>query len=369
MPTIQLQAPFFDSVRVQKTAQNFDCDPEIYLKREINYEIPPLDSNWKIGLIVGPSGAGKTTVAKEILGTNLFTGYDWATDRAMIDNFPPDMTTQQINFLLTAVGFSSIPAWIKPYQVLSNGEKFRADLALALSQGKDNDIVAFDEYTSVVDRTVAKTASMALNKNIKLGRINRRFVAVTCHYDLIEWLQPDWILDMESGVCSGGCQRRRPEIHVEIRKTGKKFWELFERHHYLRGKLSAVNDYWCGFIDDKPACFAIVVWLMQHRRFSQARRISRLVVMPEFQGIGIGTKFISAVAAHYRRQLYDVYANMRHAALVSALSRSPDWIFLHENRAGRTVGYLCDDGTRSRSVDNRKTYTFRFRRGAEKNYP
>lgn len=367
MPTINLEAPFYDSLRVQKTSQNFDCDPKIYLKRELKYDVPPLDSDWQIGLIVGPSGAGKTTVARQLLGESLYTGFDWARDKALIDNFPADMTTQQINFVLTAVGFSSIPAWIKPYNVLSNGEKFRADLALALSLGRENDVVAFDEYTSVVDRTVAKTASMALHKNIKKGRIKRRFVAVTCHYDLIEWLQPDWILDMESGACSGGCQRLRPEIRVEIRKTGKEFWKLFERHHYLRGNIPACNDYWCGFIDDKPACFTVVTNL-QIRSTVHAKRVSRLVVMPEFQGIGIGGKFLSAVAAHYRRNNWDVYANGRHAAFVSFMRRSPDWKQVCVNKAGRVTRYKKDNGTMEFQKINRTTYTFRFRRGADKKY-
>jgi ABC-type ATPase with predicted acetyltransferase domain len=52
---------------------------------------------------------------------------------------------------------NSVPSWYKPYQVLSNGEKFRADLARKL---KSNTVI--DEFTSVVDRTVAKAASVSL---------------------------------------------------------------------------------------------------------------------------------------------------------------------------------------------------------------
>lgn len=364
MKHITLTAPLYDSVRVRKIEKAFDCDPKIYCKHDIQYELPPLDSDWQIGLIVGPSGAGKTTVAKEILGDCLYQAGNWRDDCAMIDNFPPELDAEKIHFLLTAVGLSSVPTWIKPYSVLSNGEKFRADLALALSQGQDGDVVAFDEYTSVVDRTVAKTASMALNKQIKKGRIRRRFVAVTCHYDLIEWLQPDWILDMESGSCSGGCQRRS-EIHVEIRKTSLRFWELFERHHYLRGAIPKGIDTWVGFIDDRPACIALVVHI---RGKVHAKRISRLVVMPEFQGIGIGTKFITTVAANYRGKGWDVYVRFLHEALYSALSRSPDWKFISKNKP-EYIRYL--NGKKkslSLKLNNRYTYTFRFRRGADKNY-
>ena len=363
MKHITLTAPLYDSVRVQKIEKAFDCDPKIYCQRDIQYEVPPLDSDWQIGLIVGPSGAGKTTVAKELLGDCLYEAGNWRDDCAMCDNFPPEVESEKIHFLLTAVGLSSVPCWIKPYSVLSNGEKFRADLALALSQGQDGDVVAFDEYTSVVDRTVAKTASMALNKQIKKGRINRRFVAVTCHYDLIEWLQPDWILDMESGACSGGCQRQRPEIRIEIRKTSPRYWELFERHHYLRGELRSGIDTWVGFIENRPACICLIGHI---RSKIHAKTVSRWVVMPEFQGIGIGTKFVSAVAAHYRRNGWDVYIRMLHEAGVHSMKNNPDWVFCQKNKP-EWIRYFCKGKVKWR-YNNRYTYTFRFRRGADKNY-
>ncbi len=57
-------------------------------------------------------------------------------------------------------------------------------------------LVAFDEFTSVVDRNVAQIGSAAVAKGIRSGQIRCRFVAVTCHYDILEWLAPDWIIDM-----------------------------------------------------------------------------------------------------------------------------------------------------------------------------
>ena len=66
----------------------------------------------------------------------------------------------------------------------------RVDLARAMLE-KDN--IVFDEFTSVVDRTVAQTSCIAINKAIK--KTNKKFVAVTCHFDVIEWLEPDWIFD------------------------------------------------------------------------------------------------------------------------------------------------------------------------------
>jgi ABC-type ATPase with predicted acetyltransferase domain len=65
----------------------------------------------------------------------------------------------------------------------------RTDIARALCLGQD--LVVFDEWTSVVDREVAKIASYAVSKAIR--RSKKKFVAVTCHYDVIDWLEPDWV--------------------------------------------------------------------------------------------------------------------------------------------------------------------------------
>ena len=66
----------------------------------------------------------------------------------------------------------------------------RVDLARALLE---KDKICFDEFTSVVDRQVAKTACIAINKAIK--KTNKQFIAVSCHYDILDWLQPDWVFD------------------------------------------------------------------------------------------------------------------------------------------------------------------------------
>lgn len=101
---------------------------------------------------------------------------------------------QDITRTLTSVGLASVPSWLKPYAVLSNGEKMRCDLARAILS--DKDLFVFDEFTSVVDRNVAKIGSFAMQKAIR--KTNKRFIAVTCHYDVEDWLLPDWVFDTNS---------------------------------------------------------------------------------------------------------------------------------------------------------------------------
>lgn len=149
-----------------------------------NIELP---DDWQIGVIWGGSGTWKTTIARELFGDQLINGFEY-TAKSVVDDMPKQCSMEEIEKMFYAVGFGSVPSWMKPYSVLSNGEKMRVDLARALLE---RDFVVFDEFTSVVDRQVAQTASLAISKAVK--RTGKRFIAVSCHYDIIEWLEPDWV--------------------------------------------------------------------------------------------------------------------------------------------------------------------------------
>ena len=143
-----------------------------------NIELP---DDWQIGVIWGGSGTGKTTIAKEMFGDQLISGFEYKA-KSVVDDMPKQCSMEEIEKMFYAVGFGSVPSWMKPYSVLSGGEKMRVDLARALLE---SDFVVFDEFTSVVDRQVAQTASLAISKAIR--RTQKRFIAVSCHSDIIEW--------------------------------------------------------------------------------------------------------------------------------------------------------------------------------------
>lgn len=175
--------------RVAKIESDFDLKPEHSNERFVgDLDIP---NHWQIGLIVGGSGTGKTTIANNLFGDYLIKGFKYS-HKSVIDDMPKNMTVEDISKIFYAVGFGSVPSWLKPYDVLSNGEKMRVDIARAISE---NDLSVFDEFTSVVDRQVAKVASLAIHKMIK--RTNKKFVAISCHHDVEEWLEPDWIFNTD----------------------------------------------------------------------------------------------------------------------------------------------------------------------------
>lgn len=338
-----LNAPIFDSFRVQQAAGIFDVPLAEKVTQQFEAETPDLtEPDWKIGLIVGPSGSGKSSVARELFGSSLYEPLDWPSDRAILDGFDSTLSVREITALLTAVGFSSPPGWVKPFSVLSNGEKFRCDLARALSAGlvrqkaernsdptdstslesaSPNALIAFDEFTSVVDRTVAKVASAAIAKGIRQGSIPTRFVAVTCHYDVAEWLEPDWVLDMANRKLIRRCLRR-PEIQLEIHRTHFSVWPMFARHHYLSASLAPSARCFLATWNGTPVAFCGVLPLISHKNH---RRISRLVTLPDFQGLGIGMRFAEAVGEIYHEQGLRLSITGSHPAVIAHCRRSPRW--------------------------------------------
>ena len=199
--------PHFDIIKENNPAVTFrtskiQADYDVKFEHSTEHFVGNLDlpDKWNIGVIVGNSGTGKTTIAKEIFKNEYVERFEYK-HQSVIDDMP-EKNMKEIERMFYAVGFGSVPSWLKPYEVLSNGEKMRVDMARALLR---EDLVCFDEFTSVVDRQVAKTMCFATNKTIK--RTGKQFVAVTCHYDVIEWLEPDWVFD--TNIMKTSFQRAR----------------------------------------------------------------------------------------------------------------------------------------------------------------
>jgi GNAT superfamily N-acetyltransferase len=366
MPTIEatVACAIQDSFRVQQVAGMFGLTVGEHAKERFEVDVPGEDENWQIGLIVGPSGSGKSTVACRAFGDRLYAGASWPGRRAVVDSFEP-LSIRQVVELFTAVGFSSPPSWLKPYEALSNGERFRCDLARALSVGfRDNcglriadcglktsqfairnpksaiPLVVFDEFTSVVDRTVAKVCSAAIAKGIRRGSIPCRFVGVTCHYDVADWLDPDWVVDMSTCRLfrrSLHCIEplwRRPAIELEIHRCEMAAWRLFGRHHYLSGELPRAARCYLATWNGTPVSFCATVAMVAKRNH---RRFARIVTLPDFQGIGIGMRVVAAVAELHRAEGHRINVTSSHPALVRHCARSTLW---------RLVGVRKWDGGR-----------------------
>jgi GNAT superfamily N-acetyltransferase len=392
MPTItvQLATAVRRTFRVEQVAGMFDVPLGERVKHELTAEVPGLDEPWTIGAIVGPSGSGKTTLARAAFGDAMYRPRAWPKDRAIIDcfgNLPVKLLTQA----LAAVGLGSPVAWVKPYRVLSTGEKFRAELLRAVLEagergpgdGGRGALLAIDEFTGALDRTVAKTTCAALARLLRCGQSQGspvapsasvlrppsppcRFVAVTCHHDILPWLSPDWTVELgrgpiadaerhggrslqrTAGQANSGTRRselrdprsklirgrpRKPSFRFGVERVPQSVWWMFEPHHYLAGGLAASASCYAALWNREPIAFCAVVGLLGCRGM---KRIQRLVTLPEFQGMGIGSKLLDSVAACEAQRGFRITITASHPAIIAHCSRSPRWHYLATKKTGGT---------------------------------
>ena len=320
---ITLKSNIVRTPRVMQLEGMFDLETVSNSITEIPINVPNLDTQkWNIGLIVGPSGAGKSTVAKHLFGDVLqqSESLQWSKDKALIDDFPKTMSIREITDLLSSVGFSSPPAWLRSYYALSNGEQFRVNMARIISE--NNDLTVVDEFTSVIDRTTAQIGSHAIAKTIR--RRDQKFVAVACHYDIEEWLQPDWIYQPSTGEFTWGSVQPRPQVSLKIFHAKYSAWQTFARHHYLDKNLNRSAQLYVATVNDQPAAL-IATLAFPHPKIKNAKRVSRIVVMPDFQGIGIGIKFLSMLSAGFRANGFSIYITTSHPGFMKSLNKSDQW--------------------------------------------
>ena len=176
-----------DSFRAQSVIGSFTLN-DVKMEKQFAGSIPIEGEEWQIGVIVGRSGTGKTSIAKQLFPKEYIQGFNYSSV-TVLDDFPENVAVNEITGALCNVGFASPPDWLKAYEHLSQGEKMRVDIARALCL--EQRLIVFDEFTSVVDREIAKVSAYAIAKAVR--RTSKRFIAVTCHYDVLDWLEPDWV--------------------------------------------------------------------------------------------------------------------------------------------------------------------------------
>lgn len=351
---ITLKSNIAETPRVMQIRGMFDIQPKKTETTIINDTIPNLEEQkWNIGLIVGASGSGKSTIAKKHFGQLLDPELQWENN-SLIDNFPKTNTLKEIVATLTSVGLSSPPTWLRPYETLSTGEKFRANTARLLLEYPK--LVVVDEFTSVVDRTVAQIASTSISKTIRKRK--QQFVAVSCHYDIIEWLQPDWIYEPQSGEFTWRLLQPRPTIQANIIKVDKAAWNLFSRHHYLDHDLNVTAQCYIAIINETPAVFCAILPL-PHAHLKNAYRVSRIVTIPDFQGIGIGSKVLEEIAAGYKAQNKTLYITTSHPSMIRSLNANTKWKMNRKPSRVQKFGRTSTMKTKSNSA-SRITASFSY---------
>lgn len=303
------------SVTVDDTVRELSAAFDYAFDGHSTFTVPQtgtVPSRFGIGLIVGPSGTGKSSLLRQ-WGTPVDPV--WDPTKAVCSHFESAADARE---RLSAVGFNSIPSWMRPYHVLSTGEKFRADMARRLG-----DSATVDEFTSVVDRNVAASCANSIRRYVDQKGLTG-LVFASCHYDIIEWLRPDWIFDTNTNRMVGRGSERRPEIVLEMLPCGAEAWAMFRNHHYLDGNLNKSSRCWLFTWNDTPIGFTSAVTLPSGT-LKRAWREHRTVVLPDFQGLGLGVRISDATAEVFVRDGCRYFSKTAHPRMGEYRNRSPLW--------------------------------------------
>lgn len=320
MPSFSIirQSEIRRTAKVAQLQSLFDIQPspQSIIEWNIDFELP---ADWNIGVIVGHSGAGKTTVARELFGEYFADEHEWDKNLSVIDQFPNEMSIKDITEILSSVGFSSPPSWLRPYHVLSTGEKFRVFIARHLAEKK---MVVVDEYTSVIDRTVAQIGSHAIQKLVR--RENKKFVAVTCHYDVLDWLQPDWVYEPHNNTFYGRWLHPRPQIELEIFRTDYKAFSIFAPYHYMNREINPSAICFIATLNKTPIAFSS--WLhLTHATVKNMKREHRTACLPDYQGVGIGNALSETCASMFKSLGYRVSSTTANPSMIKSRAKSKNW--------------------------------------------
>lgn len=322
---IHLVSDSSSSFMATKAAHSLDIDLSKKLEHKfvVNADI---ESQFNIGLIVGNSGSGKTTLAKQILGENVFCNVVDPT-KPIIDQFPDGMSYEDRADILNSIGLSQVVCWIRPVSTLSNGQRFRAEAAIKIATSND-EIIGIDEWTSVVDRTVAKIMSHAIQRAAR--KHGKRFVLCSCHYDVIEWLQPDWVIDCNTQTYEerrGLRQSRKEQLVFELRTVDRKTWKSFSRYHYLNENLPGGKIYTFGlFHGDEQIGFQCFANYVPGK--AEIVHSNRVVIHPDYVGLGLGMKMVNAASAYIKKTYgLKIMAKFSSLPMYKSRLRDKNWKF------------------------------------------
>ena len=304
------------------------------------FEIP---RDFSLGVIYGPSGSGKSSLLSEI---GKETEVIWEPNKAIASQVDPN--------LLMRLGLSSIPSLCRPYHVLSTGEKHRADIAQTLRSG-----CVIDEFTSVCNRDLAQSISVGV-RNVIDHFGYKNVVIATCHEDVINWLEPDWVANTLTRRLVEGRSERQPST-FKILPCSIKAWSIFIDHHYLSSDINKSAHCWLLVNETNMICGFASAIPFPSRDLRNAWREHRTVILPDFQGMGLGSKLSNAIAKMYYDRGCRYFSKTAHPKLGEHRNNSNLWKPTSMNQVSRKSSY---EGMSEKRAGYWSTSKNKYARGA-----
>jgi ABC-type lipoprotein export system ATPase subunit/GNAT superfamily N-acetyltransferase len=278
----------------------------------VELRIGPTD----IVYITGDSGSGKSVLLKALekdirqdLGLTCINIADIKPEpnKPLIETV--GKTLEEALGLLSRVGLNDAFLFLRTYEQLSDGQKYRYKIAKMIESQAQFWIM--DEFAATLDRDTAKIVAYNLQK---LARQQGKAVLVaTTHIDLFEDLHPSVHIHKRFGkeitvnyypnVPAKECSLIR-EMRIEEGTT--EDWQKLAGFHYRSHKIAGPRKIFClkrgeelcgviVYAHPPPTCFGrrLVLPKMSMKELNEKLSIiSRVVVHPKYRTIGLGVKLV-----------------------------------------------------------------------------
>ena len=153
----------------------------------------------------------------------------------------------------------------------------------------------------------------------------------------------------------------RPQKKFTIKECSRGKWAKFRKYHYLSDDLPSVAR--CFGVYEENNIIAFMGVLHQpHGVNKHIKRVCRLVVLPDYQGIGIATKFLEIIAKYYTNKGYDFSIVTSAKNLIYALQKNNNWTLIRYSSSSCSSSKLAIDYNRKTIRKNCKTASFFFKK-------
>lgn len=141
-------------------------------------------------------------------------------------------------------------------------------------------------------------------------------------------------------LCEGQ-KKNRPTCRLDIYETKAKsyYWSIFRKYHYLSHSLNNASRVFVATLNGQIAAFTSLL-PFPHPKKKGYWKIHRTVVLPDFQGIGLGGILTNYICQLFANEGKGVITTTSNPARIASLKKSPLWIATRFGRA--SVG--CDTG-------------------------
>jgi GNAT superfamily N-acetyltransferase len=109
-----------------------------------------------------------------------------------------------------------------------------------------------------------------------------------------------------------------------------------------------------GYFENNPVCFFAVLHF-PHPKVKNFKKGHRLVVLPDYQGLGIGHIFSSEIAKKYVEQGNRFIITSSTKSLFKQRKSDKNWIISYHGRKGKANGVL-----KNTTSENKLTYSYEY---------